>query len=136
MRISDWSSDVCSSDLFARYSDTRVVIRDEALAREPVTGLFSANDPAGFSRAVASAFDAQVVQGPYVNILPRNPAPHKGQDPFQPPGHGSPDCDCDYEVFDVVIEAGVDRQIGRAHVCTPVTNAHRVLRLLLQNKTL
>src|SRR3546814_17973299 len=63
-------------DAFARYSDTRVVIRDEALAREPVTGLFSANDPAGFSRAVASAFDAQVVQGPNVIILSRKAAPH------------------------------------------------------------
>src|SRR3546814_2013619 len=26
------------------------------------------------------------------------------------------------------------RQIGRAHVCTPVTNAHLVCRLLLENK--
>src|SRR3546814_4580127 len=26
------------------------------------------------------------------------------------------------------------RQIGRAHVCTPVTNAHLVCRLLLANK--
>src|SRR3546814_5368717 len=26
-------------------------------------------------------------------------------------------------------------QIGRAHVCTPVTNAHLVCRLLLENKT-
>src|SRR3546814_5681421 len=29
---------------------------------------------------------------------------------------------------------GVDRQIGRAHVCTPVTNAHLVCRLLLEKK--
>src|SRR3546814_3053204 len=28
-----------------------------------------------------------------------------------------------------------NHQIGRAHVCTPVTNAHLVCRLLLQNKT-
>src|SRR3546814_10702074 len=27
-----------------------------------------------------------------------------------------------------------ERQIGRAHVCTPVTNAHLVCRLLLANK--
>src|SRR3546814_8430332 len=26
------------------------------------------------------------------------------------------------------------REIGRAHVCTPVTNAHLVCRLLLENK--
>ncbi|SFK14247.1 FecR domain-containing protein [Caulobacter sp. UNC279MFTsu5.1] len=47
---------------FARYSDTRIQIRDPALAREPVTGLFAANDPAGFSRAIARVFDAKVEQ--------------------------------------------------------------------------
>jgi transmembrane sensor len=47
---------------FARYSDTRIQIGDPALAREPVTGLFAANDPAGFSRAVARVFDAKVDQ--------------------------------------------------------------------------
>src|SRR3546814_1081136 len=34
-------------------------------------------------------------------------------------------------------EGGLDRdalQIGRAHVCTPVTNQHLVCRLLLENK--
>src|SRR3546814_1369538 len=30
--------------------------------------------------------------------------------------------------------AGNRREIGRAHVCTPVTNAHLVCRLLLENK--
>src|SRR3546814_6194619 len=29
---------------------------------------------------------------------------------------------------------GDTRQIGRAHVCTPVTNAHLVCRLLLEQK--
>jgi transmembrane sensor len=47
---------------FARYSDTRIQIRDPALAREPVTGLFAANDPAGFSRAIARVFEARVEQ--------------------------------------------------------------------------
>ena len=32
---------------FARYSKTHIEIRDPALAREPVTGLFSASDPLG-----------------------------------------------------------------------------------------
>jgi transmembrane sensor len=43
---------------FARYSDTRIQIRDTGLAREPVIGLFAANDPVGFSRAIARVFDA------------------------------------------------------------------------------
>src|SRR3546814_2246237 len=32
-------------------------------------------------------------------------------------------------------ETSRDWQIGRAHVCTPVTNAHIVCRLLLETKT-
>ncbi|EGD60763.1 putative transcriptional regulator, putative [Novosphingobium nitrogenifigens DSM 19370] len=47
---------------FARYSRTRIEIRDPDLASEPVTGLFSAGDPVGFSRAVAAIFDARVEQ--------------------------------------------------------------------------
>jgi len=45
---------------FARYSDIRIQIRDPELAGEPVTGLFAANDPAGFSRAIARVFDAKL----------------------------------------------------------------------------
>src|SRR3546814_3940483 len=33
------------------------------------------------------------------------------------------------------LPSAVPRQIGRAHVCTPVTNAHLVCRLLLEKKT-
>src|SRR3546814_1808916 len=29
---------------------------------------------------------------------------------------------------------GIEKEIGRAHVCTPVTNAHIVCRLLLEKK--
>lgn len=47
---------------FGHYSDIRIVIKDPALAREPVTGLFSANDPVGFGRAVAGVFGVAVVE--------------------------------------------------------------------------
>ncbi|WP_343519998.1 FecR domain-containing protein [Sphingomonas sp.] len=56
---------------FARYSRTRIEIRDPALAGEPVTGLFAASDPAGFGRAVASVFDAKVEQRDGAVILTR-----------------------------------------------------------------
>lgn len=49
-----------AADTFARYSDTRIQVRDLDLAREPVTGLFAANDPVGFSRAIARVFDAKL----------------------------------------------------------------------------
>ncbi len=41
---------------FQRYSDTRIVIDDPSIAGEEVTGLFEANDPVGFSQAVATSF--------------------------------------------------------------------------------
>ncbi|WKL57622.1 FecR domain-containing protein [Asticcacaulis sp. ZE23SCel15] len=42
---------------FARYSDTRIVIDDPALAREEITGLFQSTDPVGFAQTVALSFD-------------------------------------------------------------------------------
>lgn len=60
---------------FARYSKTRIEIRDPALAGEPVTGLFAASDPVGFGRAVANVFDARVEQRDGAVILTRPGAP-------------------------------------------------------------
>lgn len=48
--------------VYARYSDTPIVIADQDLAKMQVTGLFAANNPLGFSRAVAEVFDAEVRQ--------------------------------------------------------------------------
>jgi transmembrane sensor len=56
---------------FARYSDTRIEIPDAALAREPVAGLFAANDPVGFSRAIARVFDARLDQKGDLVVLSR-----------------------------------------------------------------
>lgn len=47
---------------YARYSRTPIVIADRDLAKMQVTGLFAANNPLGFSRAVAEVFDAEVRQ--------------------------------------------------------------------------
>jgi transmembrane sensor len=60
---------------FARYSDLRIRIADPRLAAEPVTGLFAANDPMGFSRAVARIFDAKVEQRDDGVVLTRDAAP-------------------------------------------------------------
>ncbi|HEY5760673.1 MAG TPA: FecR domain-containing protein [Steroidobacter sp.] len=48
--------------LYARYSDTPIVIADPELAQLPVTGLFAVNNPLGFSKAVANVFGAEVRQ--------------------------------------------------------------------------
>ncbi len=45
---------------FARYGGPYIRVADPALAQEPITGLFAANDPSGFSRAAALALDARV----------------------------------------------------------------------------
>ncbi|HVK51058.1 MAG TPA: FecR domain-containing protein [Pseudoxanthomonas sp.] len=48
--------------IYARYSDRTIVIADAELAKQPVTGLFAANNPLGFAEAVAEVFDADVDQ--------------------------------------------------------------------------
>src|SRR3546814_4332100 len=40
-----------------------------------------------------------------------------------------------YNAHVTALEACNANQIGRAHVCTPVTNAHLVCRILLEKKT-
>ncbi|MDT8758088.1 FecR domain-containing protein [Sphingomonas psychrotolerans] len=59
---------------FARYSDLHIQIDDPELAREPVTGLFAANDPMGFSRAVARVFNANLVRQDGRIVLTRTAA--------------------------------------------------------------
>ena len=42
---------------FSRYSNTRIVVDDPAVAKRTVTGLFIANDPVGFAKAAATSLD-------------------------------------------------------------------------------
>ena len=43
---------------FSRYSDTRIIIDDPALAREEIAGLFKATDPVLFAQKIAISFNA------------------------------------------------------------------------------
>jgi transmembrane sensor len=43
---------------FSRYSDTRIVIEDSALAKEEIAGLFKATDPVGFAQTIAISLNA------------------------------------------------------------------------------
>jgi transmembrane sensor len=61
---------------FARYSDMRIVIEDSNLAQETITGLFAANDPGAFSRAVAALFGAQVETREDAIVLRRKVSSH------------------------------------------------------------
>jgi transmembrane sensor len=56
-------------DSFRRYGPVRIEIDDPALAREPVTGLFSASDPKGFAVAIAASLGARArVEGDVVHL--------------------------------------------------------------------
>src|SRR3546814_6725011 len=128
MRISDWSSDVCSSDLRNNGTRHETAFTVSIEAREGVTTGISAGDRA---RTIAVAIDAG-----------------RGKDDIVTPGHVFPLVARDGGVLvrtghteaavDVARLAGLNpsgvicEKIGRAHVCTPVTNAHLVCRLLLE----
>src|SRR5262249_45545450 len=43
---------------FARYSDTRIIVGDPALAKEEIAGLFKATDPVGFAQTIAISLNA------------------------------------------------------------------------------
>lgn len=45
---------------FARYSEPPIIIRDPVLAGEAVSGMFAADDPAGFAQAIGTAFGVPV----------------------------------------------------------------------------
>jgi transmembrane sensor len=63
---------------FERYSPIRIIIDDPAVALKTVTGTYSANDPAGFAKAVAAFMDLQVVTvGDTLHIRQKN-AQHRG----------------------------------------------------------
>src|SRR3546814_4182917 len=110
MRISDWSSDVCSSDLLHQLAGKLV-------------------SPAV---VVGSLERAGQLDSAAENL--RRVLKHLSRGEFFLGG---------VEAFDLgVILRRVQLvflplvEIGRAHVCTPVTNAHLVCRLLLEKKNI
>src|SRR3546814_9569180 len=114
MRISDWSSDVCSSDL-----TTRATTRARAVAGTGTASRNPAADACASTKAGPARGPAFFVQGRAVAVG-GDPAPDLRQQAFE----------------QGLVEIGQRFQveIGRAHVCTPVTHAHLVCRLLLEKK--
>jgi transmembrane sensor len=52
-----------AAEEFARYSDTKIVIDDPALAKEEIAGLFKATDPVGFAKTIALSLNARASIG-------------------------------------------------------------------------
>src|SRR3546814_4578355 len=115
MRISDWSSDVCSSDLLEHIDDTLILTnhRDRRLASRPNVRLRIVED---VSRCAISdeigpgwdGFGMTFVMIAHTAEISSSRFSHNG--------------------------ACIAAEIGIAHVSTPVTNAHIVCRLLLEKK--
>lgn len=47
-------------EAFARYSERSIILRNPALARETISGMYASDDPVGFAQAIGTAFDVPV----------------------------------------------------------------------------
>src|SRR3546814_5313026 len=135
MRISDWSSDVCSSDLMiapvthtiAAHSESdidRQWFRGIAPAIEGWTGLYGGSDDGrsvGRLERHLPVFDLKRPEG----LCPQSFI-----------GLSATSRTGSLRGWNVIgRSAARSGQIGRAHAGTPITNAHLVCRLLLEKKT-
>src|SRR3546814_3788452 len=100
MRISDWSSDVCSSDLVG--ASTEIEMKEKKARVEDAL------------HATRAAVEEGVVPGGGVALVRALQAIGELKGANEDQNHG------------IVIALRAMEEIGRAHVCTPVTNAHRV----------
>src|SRR3546814_7600708 len=133
MRISDWSSDVCSSDLFEVGTATMMAAKGAIVPVYKV--MHDAGykfDPATYIQSVTGYYtttDGQMLSFPFNSSTPvmyynKDAFKKAGLDPENPPKT--------WEEMAVALPKLTE--IGRAHVCTPVTNAHLVCRLLLDKQ--
>src|SRR3546814_3131776 len=114
MRISDWSSDVCSSDL-----NVARALRQRGACDGTKVAFYMRNRPE-YGELMAACFKGRLT---HVNINYRYVA--------EEVLYIFADSDSEVIVYSSEFR---DCKIGRAHVCTPVTNAHLVCRLLLAQK--
>src|SRR3546814_10459420 len=130
MRISDWSSDVCSSDLRrGRQAFGANVPRHPPSAN--ASSFISPRRPAVRAgtpdRRLAGKPDSWRVGFPSFAPRPPRKSEGGGECPWvrnKGGGVGRRPIPGDIRI----------QEIGRAHVCTPVPNAHLVCRLLLEKK--
>src|SRR3546814_6563528 len=123
IRISDWSSDVCSSDLEDRHH-FRFIVSPEDAGDMADLRAFTRELMDDVARDLGTDLDWVAVDhwntdNPHIHVLLRGKA-DDGTDLV---------IDRDY-IREGMRGRAEEREIGRAHVCTPVTNAHLVCRPL------
>src|SRR3546814_3929234 len=123
MRISDWSSDVCSSDLMERFDGYYGGATDiPPVGKACVDRVIFKMIPENASRVAALlAGDVHIIDALQVVYKVAERC----------------NINCSYCYYfhmgdETPLERPAYAQIGRAHVGTPVTNAHLVCRLLLE----
>src|SRR3546814_8126240 len=123
MRISDWGSDVCSSGLLTdpslldRLVTEKLQVEGEKIGTEGWKWVATAVDlPWGVTNGLREIDGVPV---------PRTPEEEARL----------AELEAEAEKIEAEWSDDPNVQIGRAHVCTPVTNAHLVCRLLLEKKT-
>src|SRR3546814_8999852 len=130
MRISDWSSDVCSSDLLIIMA----IFVEDIPHRRAFGPAALVVLPHPFIGAVVEIKEFQILE-----LARRGAEQLLAQ--LDERVHRPADVEEQQQLDRVAplrahadVEPALPREIGRAHVCTPVTNAHLVCRLLLEIK--
>src|SRR3546814_10045987 len=126
MRISDWSSDVCSSDL-------RIILVADGL-RAGGTHYAAIAKPG--SPAILVTGDTVLTQGfERIDATRRWGGLASISQPMVAELAAMPgEWDMMLTLLRLAVQAGARRQIGRAHGRNPVNNDHIVFRLLLEQK--
>src|SRR3546814_9707901 len=120
MRISDWSSDVCSSDLIGPVEDLRgaSAVRIPGMTPIDLTARYRSEEGAGFLDGIDIVLSIQ-------NIFNDKPSPIATtlflDTPYDPTNY-SP------------VGRFISLSRSEEHTSDPVTNAHIVCRLLLEKK--
>src|SRR3546814_8677387 len=137
LRIRDWSSDVCSSDLQRRVESEPVIEWDDLVARDrqgrpgaPITRVGIGDD-----RVEAVVAAVQLDQHQHALRL-ASPGEAQRQRRERPGGSGGQQGAAGYPGHAFTLPDKRDRreggEIGRAHVGTTVHHAHLVCRLLIE----
>src|SRR3546814_4204176 len=149
MRISDWSSDVCSSDLLTAYGFFRDFSLDLQLPGVSYCSLTIESLPTSEVLDDATLDPAPAGQASTLKVIQSTPVTGGMllSSSVVENDYSEWSAATNYSAGSRVINAATHRiyesliadnagndpaEIGRAHVCTPVNNAHIVCRLLIK----